>query len=94
MKALYKILTLATAAVLFTSCEDFLDSENLTQKTTDNFPETEKDADEMLTSIYSNLLFEDPEQSSQIFVAQLAGDECLGGNLSASGNCEIGRAHV
>lgn len=89
MKTLYKILAVSAAAVMLTSCEDFLDSENLTQKTTANFPETEKDADEMLTSIYANLLFEDPEQSSQIFVAQLAGDECLGGNLSASGNCAV-----
>lgn len=89
MKAIYKILAMSAAALTFTGCNDFLDSENLTQKTTENFPETEKDADEMLTSIYGNLLFEDPEQSSQIFVAQLAGDECLGGNLSASGNCAV-----
>ncbi len=82
-------MAVTAAAVMLTSCEDFLDSENLTQKTTANFPETEQDADEMLTSIYANLLFEDPEQSSQIFVAQLAGDECLGGNLSASGNCAV-----
>lgn len=89
MKTIYKLLALSAVAVTFVSCENFLDSENLTQKTTANFPETEKDADEMLTSIYANLLFEDPEKSSQIFVAQLAGDECLGGNLSASGNCAV-----
>ena len=89
MKALYKVLAISAAAAMLTSCEDFLDSENLTQKTTENFPETEQDVNEMLTSIYANLLFEDPEQSSQIFVAQLAGDECLGGNLSASGNCAV-----
>lgn len=89
MKALYKYAAIIAAAAMLSSCEDFLDSENLTQKTTANFPETEQDADEMLTSIYANLLFEDPEKSSQIFVAQLAGDECLGGNLSSSGNCAV-----
>lgn len=81
-------IALATAAVaLLSGCEDFLDSDNLTQKTTDNFPATEKEADEMLTGIYAHLVFEDPEQSSQYYTAQLAADECLGGNLSFSGNC-------
>ena len=75
------------AIALFTSCEDFLDTENLTQKTTENFPETEKEANEMLTAIYANLLFTSPETSSQYYISQLAGDDCLGGNLSFSGNC-------
>ena len=41
----------------------------------------------MLTSIYAKLLFEDPETSSEYYTAQLASDDCLGGNLSYSGNC-------
>ena len=83
-----KILFIASAIlILLSGCENFLDSELLTEKTTANFPETEKDAQEMVTAIYAHLLFESPETSSQYYIAQLAGDDCLGGN-------QIGRAHV
>ena len=41
----------------------------------------------MVTAIYAHLLFESPETSSQYYIAQLAGDDCLGGNLSYSNNC-------
>jgi hypothetical protein len=83
------LIYIIISIVLFAGCEDFLDTKNLTQKTTENFPETESDADEMLTSIYANLLFESPETSSEYYIAQLAGDDCLGGNLSYSGNCAV-----
>lgn len=82
-----KIFLFLSIALVLSSCDDFLDTENLTNKTTDNFPATEKDADEMLTSIYSQLLFESPETSSEYYIAQLAADDCLGGNLSFSNNC-------
>lgn len=83
-----KILFIASAIlILLSGCESFLDSELLTEKTTANFPETEKDAQEMVTAIYAHLLFESPETSSQYYIAQLAGDDCLGGNLSYSNNC-------
>src|SRR5574344_2261650 len=82
-----KIFFILSAALLLSSCDDFLDTENLTQKTTANFPGTEKEANEMLVAIYANLEFEDPETSSEYYIAQLASDDCLGGNLSYSGNC-------
>lgn len=82
-----KLIYILPIVLLFVSCEDFLDTKLLTEKTTENFPETEKDANQMLTSIYAKLLFEDPETSSEYFTAQLAGDDCLGGNLSYSDNC-------
>ncbi|MDD2960734.1 MAG: RagB/SusD family nutrient uptake outer membrane protein [Muribaculaceae bacterium] len=82
-----RILLILSVVLCFSSCDDFLDTENLTQKTTGNFPATEKEASEMLVSIYANLLFEDPETSSEYYIAQLASDDCLGGNLSASNNC-------
>lgn len=73
-----KILFIASAIlILLSGCENFLDSELLTEKTTANFPETEKDAQEMVTAIYAHLLFESPETSSQYYIAQLAGDDCL-----------------
>lgn len=84
-----KIFYFVLAVFLFAGCEKFLDTENLTQKTTANFPESEQDANEMLTAIYAHLLFESPESSSEYYIAQLAGDDCLGGNLSYSGNCAV-----
>ena len=49
-----KILFIASAIlILLSGCENFLDSELLTEKTTANFPETEKDAQEMVTAIYA-----------------------------------------
>ncbi len=82
-----KIIYILSTAALLAGCESFLDTRILTEKTTDNFPSTESEADEMLTGIYAKLLFESPENSSEYYFAQLASDECLGGNLSYSGNC-------
>ena len=90
-----KILFIASAIlILLSGCESFLDSELLTEKTTANFPETEKDAQEMVTAIYAHLLFESPETSSQYYIAQLASDDCLGGNLSYSNNCATNFPYV
>lgn len=75
-------------ATLFaaTACDDFLDTDVLTSKSSENYPSTLEEADQMLTGIYSQLLFQDPEVSSQYFMATLAGDECLGGSIIGS-NC-------
>lgn len=86
-KIMKKILYIMMAGLLFAGCEGFLDTKNLTQKTTETFPESEADAREMVTAIYAHLLFESPETSSEYYIAQLASDDCLGGNLSYSGNC-------
>ncbi|MCD8387692.1 MAG: RagB/SusD family nutrient uptake outer membrane protein [Bacteroidales bacterium] len=87
MNKLLYISTAIAASAALTSCDDFLDTELLTQKTSGNFPATETEADEVLTGIYAHLLFEDPETSSAYYAAQLASDDCLGGNLSYSNNC-------
>ena len=87
MKKISLFATILSVALALTSCENFLDTENLTQKTSGNFPANEKEADEVLTGIYAHLLFESPESSSATYIAQLASDDCLGGNLSYSGNC-------
>jgi hypothetical protein len=81
------IFLLSALLTVFAGCDDFLDTELLTQKTTDNFPGTEAEAQQMITAIYSQILFEDPETSSEFYAAQLASDDCLGGNLSYSNNC-------
>ncbi len=86
-KSIYAII--AVVAMTLCSCENFLDTELVTQKTSENFPATEKEANEVLTGIYAHLLFESPETSSEYYLAQLASDDCLGGNLSYSGNCAV-----
>jgi hypothetical protein len=82
-----KIGILLFAMYLLVGCEDFLTPTIPTTKTADNYPATEKETDEMLTGVYSQMLFQDPEVSSQFYIAQLAGDECLGGNTIGSNNC-------
>jgi hypothetical protein len=80
-KIIFFLLTILFAV---TSCDDFLDTEVLTSKSSENYPSTLEEANQMLTGIYSQLLFQDPEVSSQYFVAELASDECLGGSVIGS----------
>lgn len=78
MKKLLYILT--ASALLFTSCEDFLDTKNLTKKDTSNYPETVGDAEQMLTAIYSNLNYAaGSPQTSYFYAAELASDDRFGG---------------
>ncbi|MDR3132940.1 MAG: RagB/SusD family nutrient uptake outer membrane protein [Prevotellaceae bacterium] len=84
-----KIAILLITIVFFTNCESFLDTKTLTTKSNENYPSTMQEAEELLTGIYAKMLFQDPEMSSQFFLALLASDEGLGGNLSASNNCAM-----
>ncbi|MDR0541004.1 MAG: RagB/SusD family nutrient uptake outer membrane protein [Dysgonamonadaceae bacterium] len=82
-------ILLLFAIVFLAGCEDFLDTKSLTTKASDNYPSTMQEANEMLTGVYAEMTFQDPEMSSQFFMALLAGDEGLGGNLSGSNNCAM-----
>ncbi|MDR0543423.1 MAG: RagB/SusD family nutrient uptake outer membrane protein [Dysgonamonadaceae bacterium] len=84
-----KIGILLFAIAFLASCEDSLDTNLRTSKTNENYPSTMQEASEMLTGVYAKMLFESPETSSQFFLALLAGDEGLGGNLSGSDNCAM-----
>ncbi len=76
-----KILYFAVAAVLglsVTSCS--LDSENLTDSTTENFPRTEKDVTASLAAVYENLNAVNANpQMSFYYLSMLASDDNLGG---------------
>ena len=48
-------ICITAASLLLMSCEDFLDTKNLTKKDTSNYPQTVTDAQQMITGIYSNL---------------------------------------
>ena len=75
-----KIIYLFTLAIIFASCEDFLDTKDLTRKNTSNFPETVEDAEQMLAAIYNNLnLSSQDPQFSYFYAASLASDDQFGG---------------
>ena len=76
----YIYIFIAAASLLLMSCEDFLDTKNLTKKDTSNFPQTVTDAEQMLTAIYADLnLGAASPGSSYYYVAELAADDRFGG---------------
>lgn len=83
MKKIY-MLGLA-AALMFSSCEDFLDSENYTGKDSGNYPKTEEDVAQMVSSVYKATFYQQWQgdygnNSEKYFAAaNLASDEMYGG---------------
>lgn len=82
MKGIYIIL--AVAFVSLTSCSDFLDTQNLTQKNTANFPATENDMYAALIGAYSNqIALRQNEVVADFFsISMVLSDDQLGGGES------------
>ena len=78
MNKIFTIFLSLTLALGFTSCEDFLDSENLTKKDTSNYPQTPSDADQLLTGVYSIFGRMEP-LCHTFFISELMSDNCFGG---------------
>ncbi len=77
LRKLY-ILTAAALALGFSSCS--LDTDDVTETSTDNFPVNEDDATAVLAGIYENLNAVNAyPQESFLYMAMLAGDDQLGG---------------
>ncbi|PZX11864.1 SusD-like starch-binding protein associating with outer membrane [Breznakibacter xylanolyticus] len=75
-----KIGYLFIAALMLSSCEDFLLVEPLTQKTSANFPQTAEDAKQMMAGIYTTMNNEQRDcDRSHMFVCEIASDDKLGG---------------
>lgn len=75
-----KVLYIAASALLFTSCESFLDTESYTKKTTANYPVTEKDAIQMVTGVYATLNKSIANcQNTYFYLSELAADDRFGG---------------
>lgn len=73
-------LFLAAAILPFSGCEKFLDSENLTQANTGNYPRTVEDAKQVVTGIYNNLNIANTNpQFTFYYISELASDDRLGG---------------
>lgn len=77
MKNIFYILA---AACVFSSCEDFLDTESHTKKNTSNYPKSLTDAEQVITGIYSTLskAAANP-QDTHFYMAELASDDRFGG---------------
>ncbi|WP_374165673.1 RagB/SusD family nutrient uptake outer membrane protein [Arcticibacter sp. MXS-1] len=77
-KLTYAII--AAAALSFSSCEKFLDTENYTKANTGNYPASLRDAQQVLTGIYNNLSIATANpQFSFFYISELASDDRLGG---------------
>ena len=76
-----KLIYLVVAALMFASCDDFLATENLTQKNSKNFPVNETDATQMITAIYAtmNIAVQKGVNKTYFYIAQVASDDCYGG---------------
>ncbi|TCO10799.1 RagB/SusD family nutrient uptake outer membrane protein [Natronoflexus pectinivorans] len=75
-----KILYLLIAGVLFMGCEDFLDSDPLTQKTSANYPQTRADAEQLMAGIYTIMSsLQHRADESPFFIWEIASDDKLGG---------------
>jgi starch-binding outer membrane protein, SusD/RagB family len=77
MKNIFKIGVVG-AIVLFSSCNDLLDTENLYDKSQETFYSTPTDIDEAMNGVY-NALFVDGVHSEEHVAANLLSDEMLGG---------------
>lgn len=75
-----RILYLIIGAVLLMGCEDFLETEPLTQKTSVNFPQTADDAKQMMAGIYTTMNnVQQFADRSFFMVCEIASDDKLGG---------------
>ncbi|MDP4239068.1 MAG: RagB/SusD family nutrient uptake outer membrane protein [Bacteroidota bacterium] len=82
-----KIFYLLLISSLLVSCEDFLDTTNLTKKDTSNYPQTPSDASQLLTGVYSILGRPDP-LSSSFMTSELMSDDRFGGGGPNDRSCK------
>lgn len=69
---------IAATLILFSSCSDFLDSENLTKKDNTSFPASPEDATQALYGAYSNIITIGAAQNP-FLVGELLSDDRFGG---------------
>jgi hypothetical protein len=78
-KILYPLIA-AAVCMWATSCEDFLDTNDYTQKNSLEYPLTAEDAAQVITGIYNNLNIASANpQMSFFYASELASDDRLGG---------------
>lgn len=82
-KIIYAALVLA--AGMLAACDDALDTVNYSKYDTSTFPTSQKDAEQIVTSIYNRLgeVYKAPEGAT-IFIHDLASDEMFGGGSTSN----------
>ncbi len=85
MKKIYIIFIAVVGTLLLGGCDSLLDTTNYSKYDTSSFPKTQKDAEQMVTSIYNRLgwAYREPEESP-LFVADLASDDMFGGGSTSN----------
>ena len=67
------VLMLLAGLIWLSSCEDFLDTKSYTKQTSDNYPASAKDVDNMVTGVYTILNSLSTDYSSYyFFVSEVA----------------------
>jgi len=75
-----QILYLAAVTLLFTACENYLDSESYVKKNEGNYPTTADDAIQVVTGVYATLNKPIANvQNTYFYAAELASDDRFGG---------------
>lgn len=77
-----KIIILFTLVLLlFTGCESFLDTENLTEKDTSNYPESKEEVLSLLTGVYAATRSMEMDENARcaFVVAEVMSDDRFGG---------------
>lgn len=59
---------------MFMSCENFLDTDNLTKKNSSNFPKTEADIDMLIAATYQTIVQIAP-LNNPFYMSDLASDD-------------------
>lgn len=86
-----RILLLCLSVFMLVSCENFLDTDNLTKKDTSNFPKTEADVDMLIAATYQTIVQIAP-LNNPFYMSDLASDDRFGGaGKSDRDNRAIGR---
>jgi len=80
MKKIINFIVIVLTLAVFSSCESFLDSSSYTTKDENSFPKTEKDANQMLVGVYSQLNVSHAQGiNTYLLVAEVASDDRFGG---------------
>ncbi len=75
-----KLIYCLIAGFLLWGCENFLNTEPLTDKTAENFPQTAADAEQMMAGIYTTMNnVQSQADRSFFFICEVASDDKLGG---------------
>lgn len=85
MKKNIMFVCFVIALGLFVGCQDFLQTESYTKKTSGNFPQNEEDVFAMVTAAYAAQCdYDKVQQVHPYFISEMASDDRLGGGGNAS----------